>query len=97
MLMARPTPITRTIGLDDLSNAGGPGNWEGLAIDTAIPTFRGLTIHFPAILFPPRRWSTGTAANDPTRYVDASKIRTSFCLAGWPGNWARGLEISRSF
>jgi len=64
------------LGLDDLSNAGAPGNWPGLAKDANGELF----IQGPDDPFPGYYVSETALAdrskpvNDPTRYVDASKI-----------------------
>jgi hypothetical protein len=63
-------------GLDDLANAGAPGNWQGLAKDGAGEPF----VQGPDDPFPGYYVSTTALAdrtkrvNDPARYVDASKI-----------------------
>ena len=63
-------------GLDDLSNAGTPGSWQGLAKDADGQPF----IQGPNDPFPGYYVSTTALAdrskpvNDPTRYVDASRI-----------------------
>lgn len=76
-------------GLDDLANAGTPGRWEGLAKDAD----GELIIQGPNDPFP-GYYVSATAladrskpANDPTRYVDASKI--PFVVL--PGGMARQL------
>lgn len=76
-------------GLDDLANAGTPGRWEGLAKDAdGEPIIQGPDDPFPGYYVS----STALAdrskpANDPTRYVDASKI--PFVVL--PGGMARQL------
>ena len=75
--MARQTPIIRTTrGLDDLKNAGAPGNWEGLAKDRdGEPYVQGPDDPFPGYYVSATALSDRTKpVNDPTRYVDASKI-----------------------
>ena len=63
-------------GLDDLANAGTPGRWEGLAKDPyGEPYIQGPDDPYPGYYVS----STALAdrskpPNDPTRYVDASKI-----------------------
>jgi hypothetical protein len=76
-------------GLDDLANAGTPGRWEGLAKDAEGEPF----IQGPGDPFPGYYVSATALAdrskpvNDPTRYVDASKI--PFVVL--PGGMARQL------
>jgi hypothetical protein len=76
-------------GLDDLANAGSPGIWEGLAKDAdGEPIVQGPNDPFPGYYVS----STALAdrskpMNDPTRYVDASKI--PFVVL--PGGMARQL------
>ncbi|HTZ73458.1 MAG TPA: glycoside hydrolase family 75 protein [Candidatus Aquilonibacter sp.] len=63
-------------GLDDLSNAGGPGHWDGLAADRdGNPIIQGPDDPFPGFYISQTAlvdWSKGR--NDPMRYVDASKV-----------------------
>jgi hypothetical protein len=63
-------------GLDDLSNAGSPGNWEGLAKDAeGEPFVQGPDDPFPGYYVSATALADRTKpVNDPTRYVDASKI-----------------------
>jgi hypothetical protein len=63
-------------GLDDLSNAGSPGNWEGLAKNVdGEPFVQGPDDPFPGYYVSATALADRTkSANDPTRYVDASKI-----------------------
>ncbi len=76
-------------GLDDLANAGTPGRWEGLAKDPyGEPYIQGPDDPYPGYYVS----STALAdrskpPNDPTRYVDASKI--PFIVL--PGGMARQL------
>jgi len=76
-------------GLDDLANAGTPGRWEGLAKDAdGEPFIQGPNDPFPGYYVS----STALAdrskpVNDPTRYVDASRI--PFVVL--PGGMARQL------
>jgi hypothetical protein len=76
-------------GLDDLANAGNPGIWEGLAKNAnGEPFLQGPNDPFPGYYVS----STALAdrskpVNDPTRYVDASKI--PFVVL--PGGMARQL------
>jgi Fungal chitosanase of glycosyl hydrolase group 75 len=76
-------------GLDDLANAGTPGRWEGLAKDSyGEPYIQGPDDPYPGYYVS----STALAdrskpPNDPTRYVDASKI--PFIVL--PGGMARQL------
>ena len=64
------------IGLDDLSNAGSPGNWYGLAKDRdGEPFVQGPDDPFPGYYVSATALTDRTKpVNDPTRYVDASKI-----------------------
>jgi hypothetical protein len=64
------------IGLDDLSNAGSPGNWYGLAKDAdGQPFVQGPDDPFPGYYVSATALADRTKpVNDPTRYVDASKI-----------------------
>ena len=63
-------------GLDDLANAGAPGSWSGLAADkNGDPFIQGPDDPFPGYYVSSTALSDRTkAANDPTRYVDASRI-----------------------
>lgn len=76
-------------GLDDLSNAGGPGNWEGLAKDRyGDPYVQGPDDPFPGYFVSATALVDRTrAVNDPLRYVDASKIP----YVVLPGGMARQL------
>jgi hypothetical protein len=64
------------IGLDDLSNAGSPGAWYGLAKDAdGEPFVQGPEDPFPGYYVSATALADRTkAVNDPARYVDASKI-----------------------
>jgi len=64
------------IGLDDLSNAGSPGNWYGLAKDAdGEPFVQGPDDPFPGYYVSATALADRTKpVNDPTRYVDASRI-----------------------
>ena len=64
------------LGLDDLANAGAPGSWSGLAVDkNGDPYIQGSDDPFPGYYVSTTDLSDRTkAANDPTRYVDASQI-----------------------
>jgi Fungal chitosanase of glycosyl hydrolase group 75 len=64
------------IGLDDLSNAGSPGYWYGLAKNAdGEPFVQGPNDPFPGYYVSATALADRTkAVNDPTRYVDASKI-----------------------
>jgi hypothetical protein len=76
-------------GLDDLVNAGAPGNWQGLAKDRdGEPYVQGPDDPYPGY------YVSATAladrmrpVNDPLRYVDASRIPYIVL----PGGMARGL------
>jgi hypothetical protein len=63
-------------GLDDLANAGTPGRWEGLAKDAdGEPIIQGPDDPFPGYYISATALADRSKAyNDPTRYVDASKI-----------------------
>ncbi len=76
-------------GLDDLSNAGAPGTWEGLAKDAdGEPFIQGPNDPFPGYYVSATALADRTKLpNDPTRYVDASKI--PFVVL--PGGMARQL------
>jgi|SRR5579872_65083 len=77
------------IGLDDLANAGSAGNWYGLAKDAdGEPFIQGPNDPFPGYYVSATALSDRTkAVNDPTRYVDASKI--PFIVL--PGGMARAI------
>src|SRR5579864_7332015 len=76
-------------GLDDLANAGTPGRWEGLAKDAeGEPFIQGPDDPFPGYYVSETALADRSkAANDPTRYVDASRI--PFIVL--PGGAARQL------
>ena len=62
-------------GLDDLSNAGGPGHWDGIVTDHGEPFVQGPDDPFPGFYISQTAlvdWSK--ERTDPARYVDASKI-----------------------
>ena len=63
-------------GLDDLKNAGAPGYWEGLAKDKdGEPFVQGPDDPFPGYYVSATALADRSKpVNDPTRYVDASKI-----------------------
>lgn len=63
-------------GLDDLANAGAPGNWQGLAKDgDGQPFVQGPNDPFPGYFVSATALADHTKpVNDPTRYVDASRI-----------------------
>ena len=77
------------LGLDDLSNAGAPGRWEGLAKDPdGEPYIQGPDDPYPGYYVSATALADRSKpANDPARYVDASKI--PFVVL--PGGMARGL------
>jgi hypothetical protein len=77
------------VGLDDLKNAGGPGNWPGLAKDAnGDPLIQGPDDPFPGYYISMTALADRSKPwNDPTRYVDASKI--PFIVL--PGTMARGV------
>jgi len=76
-------------GLDDLRNAGAPGSWEGLAKDAeGEPYIQGPNDPFPGYYVSETALADRSKpVNDPTRYVDASKI--PFVVL--PGGMARQL------
>ncbi len=63
-------------GLDDLSNAGQPGHWDGIIADEeGNPVVQGPDDPFPGYYISCTALSDWTKERvDPTRYVDASKI-----------------------
>jgi len=63
-------------GLDDLSNAGSPGDWGALAVDhDGAPYVQGRDDPYPGFYVSMTSLADRTKRdNDPTRYVDASKI-----------------------
>src|ERR1019366_5819990 len=63
-------------GLDDLTNAGTPGNWEGLAKDrNGEPFVQGPGDPFPGYYVSSTALADRTRpVRDPLRYVDASNI-----------------------
>jgi len=63
-------------GIDDLSNAGEPGNWGALAVDPdGEPFIQGADDPFPGYYVSMTALADRTKRiNDPRRYVDASKI-----------------------
>jgi hypothetical protein len=77
-------------GIDDLQNAGTPGNWEGLAKDAqGEPFIQGPNDPFPGYYVSETALvDRSKAVNDPTRYVNASKI--PFLVL--PGGLARQLR-----
>jgi hypothetical protein len=76
-------------GLDDLANAGTPGRWEGLAKDAeGEPIIQGPNDPYPGYYVSSTALADRSKPfNDPTRYVDASKI--PFVVL--PGGMARQL------
>ncbi len=76
-------------GLDDLANAGTPGRWEGLAKDAdGEPFIQGPDDPFPGYYVSATALADRSKpVNDPTRYVDASRI--PFVVL--PGGMARQL------
>ena len=76
-------------GLDDLANAGSPGRWEGLAKDAdGEPFIQGPNDPFPGYYVSATALADRSKpVNDPTRYVDASRI--PFVVL--PGGMARQL------
>lgn len=76
-------------GIDDLANAGDPGYWEALAKDReGKPYIQGPNDPFPGYYISTTALADRTKPfDDPTRYVDATKI--PFIVL--PGNLAREL------
>ncbi|MGD0907308.1 MAG: glycoside hydrolase family 75 protein [Candidatus Acidiferrales bacterium] len=76
-------------GLDDLANAGAPGSWEGLAKGPdGEPILQGPNDPFPGYYVSATALSDRSKPwNDPTRYVDASKIPYIVL----PGSFARQI------
>ena len=76
-------------GLDDLANAGTPGRWEGLAKNAdGEPIIQGPNDPFPGYYVSATALADRSKpVNDPTRYVDASRI--PFVVL--PGGMARQL------
>ncbi len=76
-------------GLDDLENAGSPGNWQGLAKDAnGEPFIQGPGDPFPGYYVSATALADRTKpVSDPTRYVDAARI--PFVVL--PGEMARQL------
>lgn len=64
------------LGLDDLANAGATGSWSGLAVDkSGDPYIQSPDDPFPGYYVSATDLSDSSkTANDPTRYVDASRI-----------------------
>jgi hypothetical protein len=89
-------------GLDDLKNAGAPGNWEGLAKDRdGEPYVQGPDDPFPGYYVSATALADRSKpVNDPTRYVDASKIpfivlpgATARQFGARPGDFAVVLNL----
>lgn len=78
-------------GLDDLSNAGQPGHWDGIiADDEGNPVVQGPDDPFPGYYISCTALSDWTKERiDPTRYVDASKIP----YIALPGELARETGV----
>jgi len=76
-------------GLDDLANAGAPGNWQGLAKDeVGVPYVQGPNDPFPGYYVSATALSDrNRAVSDPLRYVDSSKIPYIVL----PGGFARQM------
>ena len=74
-------------GLDDLSNAGQPGHWEGLLADEAgNPLLQGPDDPFPGYYISCTALADWTKARfDPTRFVNATRIP----YIALPGDLAR--------
>jgi hypothetical protein len=68
---------SKNTGLDDLRNAGGPGNWYGLVTDkSGDPVIQAEGGPFPGFYVSPTSLRDPTIPNesDPRKYVDATKI-----------------------
>jgi hypothetical protein len=85
------------LGLDDLANAGSPGNWQGLAKDEdGEPIIQGPDDPFPGYYVSMTALADRSKPfDDPTRYVDASKVpfivlpgQTARQLGARPGDFA---------
>jgi hypothetical protein len=76
-------------GLDDLANAGSPGNWQGLAKNgDGEPFVQGPNDPFPGYYVSATALADRTKpVSDPARYVDASKV--PFIVL--PGGMAREI------
>ena len=63
-------------GLDDISNAGEPGHWEGIVANgEGMPLVQGPDDPFPGYYIScTALWDRTKPPTDPTRFVDASKI-----------------------
>jgi hypothetical protein len=63
-------------GLDDISNAGQPGHWEGIVANgEGEPLLQGPDDPFPGYYIScTALWDRSKPVTDPTRFVDASKI-----------------------
>ena len=92
-------------GLDDLKNAGAPGNWEGLAKDRdGEPYVQGPDDPFPGYYVSATALADRSKpVNDPTRYVDASKIpfivlpgATARQFGARPGDFAVVLNLGNA-
>ena len=66
----------KNTGLDDLSNAGSPGHWDGIVSNRdGEPFVQGPDDPFPGFYVSQTSlFDWGKEITDPTRYVDASKI-----------------------
>jgi hypothetical protein len=89
-------------GLDELANAGEPGNWEGLAKDRdGNPYIQGPDDPFPGYFVSATALADRTKApDDPGRYVNASKIPYIVLPAGMfrefdarPGDFAAVFNL----
>jgi hypothetical protein len=87
-------------GLDDLANAGTPGRWEGLAKDAdGEPFIQGPNDPFPGYYVSATALADRSKpANDPTRYVDASRIPFIVLPGGMAGQLgARPGDFAAAF
>lgn len=89
-------------GLDDLSNAGAPGHWEGILQDkSGNPLVQGSGDPYPGYYISCTSLADWRKApNDPTRFVDASKIPyivlpgdMARSAGAWPGDLAIVLNL----
>lgn len=89
-------------GLDDLANAGAPGHWEGILQDkSGSPLVQGPEDPYPGYYISCTSladWSK--APNDPTRFVDASKIPyivlpgdVARAAGTWPGDLGVAVNL----
>jgi hypothetical protein len=62
-------------GLDDLRNAGGPGNWYGIVAPNGKPIVQGPSDPAPGFYVSATAYQwEGREPNDPLRYVDSESV-----------------------